>query len=145
MTRNVLDLTFQHARNLASFVTIYKSLLYLQRIIKGKEDSMDSFIAGCIGGYFIFGKDTPVNNQIVLYLLSRITVGLGSLLVKKGVVQAPSSAFTVLATLVWGIVMWIFRNDKDCLQGSLASSMEYLYNDSDVFDSFKNWLWHNKS
>jgi peroxisomal membrane protein 4 len=144
MAKNVLSLTFQHARNLASFVTIYKSLLVLQKTVKGKEDSIDSFIAGCIGGYFIFGNDTPVNNQIVLYLLSRITVGLGSLMVKKGLIQEPSNGFTIMATLVWGTVMFLFRNDKDTLQGSLRSSMEYLYNDSDQFDNFKNWLWHNK-
>lgn len=129
---------------MASFVTIYKSLLYCQKVIKGKEDSIDSFIAGAIGGYFIFGNDTPVNHQIVLYLLSRIMIGLGSLLVKKGLVKQPSNGFTIMATLVWGIVMWLFRNDKDTLQGSLVSSMEYLYNDSDKFDNFKNWLWHNK-
>ena len=144
MAKNVLDLTFQHARNLASFVTIYKSLLLLLKSVKGEENSLDSFLAGCIGGYFIFGNDTPVNNQIVLYLLSRITIGLGSLTVKKGIVSKKSHGFTVLATIVWGIVMWLFRNHKDTLQGSLANSMEYLYNDSDIFDNFKNWLWHNK-
>jgi peroxisomal membrane protein 4 len=85
-----------------------------------------------------------VNHQIVLYLLSRITLGLGSLTVKKGILKKPSHGFTMLATVVWGIVMWLFRHHKDTLQGSLASSMEYLYNDSDVFDNLKNWLWHNK-
>ena len=144
MTNNIFDLTFQHSRNLAFFVTIYKSLLYLQRLVKGREDSIDSFLAGCIGGYIIFGKNTNVNNQIVLYLLSRILVGLGSLLVKRKWVHQPSNGFTYMATIVWGIVMWLFRHDKDVLQGSLVSSMEYLYNDSDKFETVKNWIWHNR-
>jgi peroxisomal membrane protein 4 len=71
-------------------------------------------------------------------------MGLGSLSVKKGLVKAPPNSFPILATTVWAIVMWLFRHNKDTLQGSLASSMEYLYNDSDIFDNFWNWLWHNR-
>ena len=64
MTKNILDLTYQHSRNLAFFVTIYKSLLFLARKLKGQEHNIDSFVAGAIGGYIIFGNDTSVNNQV---------------------------------------------------------------------------------
>ena len=64
MFSTILDLTFQHSRNLAVFVTLYKSLLLLQKHIKGKEHHSDAFFAGLIGGYYVFGKDTPVNNQV---------------------------------------------------------------------------------
>jgi peroxisomal membrane protein 4 len=40
-------------------VTLYKTLLLLQRKIKGFEHHSDSFIAGIIGGYVVFGKDNP--------------------------------------------------------------------------------------
>ena len=46
--------------------------------------------------------------------------------------------------LFLGIVMWLFRKERDTLQGSLQASMQYLYNDSEVFSTFKNWLWHNR-
>lgn len=64
MARSILDLTFQHSRNLAFFVTIYKTLMYVSRKLKGKEHNYDSFVSGAIGGYLIFGNDTSVNNQV---------------------------------------------------------------------------------
>jgi peroxisomal membrane protein 4 len=67
MLRSILDATYQHSRNLAFFVPIYKSLMYLLRWIKGKENSSDSFISGIFGGCLIFGDDTPVNQQINLF------------------------------------------------------------------------------
>nr|KAJ3405046.1 Peroxisomal membrane protein 4 [Polyrhizophydium stewartii] len=144
MARSILTLTYQHSRNLAFFVTIYKTLLLVQRKIKGFEHNADSFIAGIIGGYIVFGKNTAVNNQIVLYLFSRISVGLAKLAVKRKIISKPQHSFPVFAALTWGIVMWLFRHDRDTLQPSLQSSMQYLYNDSDVFDSIGNWLLSNK-
>jgi peroxisomal membrane protein 4 len=64
MARNILDLTYQHSRNLAFFVTIYKSLLYTARKLRGYEHNLDALVAGAIGGYIIFGKDTSVNQQV---------------------------------------------------------------------------------
>ena len=54
MVKNILKLTYQHSRNLALFVTIYKSTLYILHKIKGFEHSSDDFIAGIVGGYIIF-------------------------------------------------------------------------------------------
>ncbi|KAJ3294384.1 Peroxisomal membrane protein 4 [Borealophlyctis nickersoniae] len=142
--RVIFKATYQHSRNLAFFVTIYKTLLAAQRIIKGKEHNFDAFFAGLIGGYIVFGKNNNVNMQIVLYLFSRIMVGAAKLAVKQGVVPQPENTFPVFAAVVWGIVMWLFRHNRDTLQGSLQASMQYLYNDSENFDTFKNWLWHNK-
>ena len=103
MSRSIFKATFQHSRNLAFFVTIYKScLLALKTIRGGVEHNADSFISGLIGGYLIFGKDNPVNNQIVLYLFSRISVGLARLAVKRNVITAPSQSFTAFAALTWG-------------------------------------------
>ncbi|KAI8899276.1 Tim17/Tim22/Tim23/Pmp24 family-domain-containing protein [Globomyces pollinis-pini] len=144
MLNFILKVTFQHSRNLAFFVTIYKSLLLIQKKIKGVEHSFDSFIAGIIGGYFVFGTDNAVNQQIVYYLFSRITVGLARLCVKKGVLKAPDHSFSMFSATVWGIVMWLFRHHRDTLHGGLQVSMQYLYNDSDKFDSLYNLLLHNK-
>jgi peroxisomal membrane protein 4 len=58
-------LTFQHARNLGLFVTIYKTLMYLQKVSReGREDRMDSFWAGLVGGCYIFGNDSAVVQQV---------------------------------------------------------------------------------
>ncbi|KAI8915882.1 Tim17/Tim22/Tim23/Pmp24 family-domain-containing protein [Gorgonomyces haynaldii] len=144
MARTILKATYQHARNLATFVPIYKALLLGLKKLKGKEDNLDSFVAGVIGGYLVFGTDNPVNNQIVLYLFSRISVGLARLLVKRNVIPAPSYSFPLFSAITWGIVMWLFRHDRDVLQGSLQSSMQYLYNDSDIFSDFDTLLLRNQ-
>lgn len=115
-----------------------------QRLLKGKEGSGDAFVAGVVGGYLIFGEDNNINQQIVLYLFSRIMMGMAKLSVKKGIIPQPPHAFPIFAAVVWGIVMWLFRKERDTLQGSLQASMQYLYNDSEVFSTFKNWLWHNR-
>jgi peroxisomal membrane protein 4 len=57
--------TKQHALNLARFVTIYKTALLLQRrvINGGKQRTTDTFLAGLIGGWFVFRKRNAVNEQ----------------------------------------------------------------------------------
>ena len=57
--------TKQHALNLAKFVTAYKTLLLIQRKSNGgKERNYDTFVAGLLGGYFVFGDRNPVNEQV---------------------------------------------------------------------------------
>jgi peroxisomal membrane protein 4 len=60
----ICQATFQHSKNLAFFVTIYKSLLLLQKKFKGKEGKMDALIAGIFGGYIVFGEDNAINQQV---------------------------------------------------------------------------------
>jgi len=36
-----------------------------------------------------------------------------------------------MSVLIWGIVMYLFERDKQTMQQSLASSMTFLYHDSD--------------
>jgi hypothetical protein len=59
--------TKQHALNLAKFVSIYKTLLLLQKKTNGgKQRSADTFIAGLLGGYVVFGNRNAVNEQASL-------------------------------------------------------------------------------
>jgi peroxisomal membrane protein 4 len=45
-------------------VSLYKTLLLLQkRLHGGKERTADTFVAGLIGGYVIFGDRTAINEQ----------------------------------------------------------------------------------
>ena len=58
-------MTIQHAVGLAKFVSLYKLLLIIQRRINGgKHRSTDTFIAGLLGGYAVFGDRTPINEQV---------------------------------------------------------------------------------
>jgi peroxisomal membrane protein 4 len=71
----------------------------------------------------VFREDNGINQQIVLYLLSRIVTGLGRLGVKKGIYRAPEQSFAITASVVWGVVMYLFRHEEDTLQGSLRVRM----------------------
>ncbi|KAJ2775998.1 hypothetical protein IWQ57_000155 [Coemansia nantahalensis] len=142
----ILRATRDHARGLAFFVTAYKSVMLLQRRLapSGKNSDLHAFIAGCVGGYFVFGEKTSVNQQIILYLFSRIAMGAANTAIKAGNISAPPNSFAIFAALCWGAVMVLFRRDKSVLQDSLQSSMTYLYEDSNHWTSLKTLLWHNK-
>lgn len=51
--------------NLAKFVTLYKTLLLVQKKMNGgKARSHDTFFAGLLGGYVVFGDRTAINEQV---------------------------------------------------------------------------------
>jgi len=62
--RFILKATYQHGRNLAFFVTIYKTLMVVQRRAWGQEKGFHAFFAGLIGGYIVFGKNNNINQQV---------------------------------------------------------------------------------
>ena len=132
--------------NLARFVAIYKAIMVLLRRTMGGEKTWHALLSGGIGGYLIFSQDNNVNNQIVLYLLARVSVSLVSLVFRNKQVTkvVRENSFTGQATIVWALVMWLFRHYSDTLQSSLRSSMEYLYNDSDTWSGLWTLLIHNK-
>ncbi|CAH7690681.1 peroxisomal membrane protein PMP 24 [Phakopsora pachyrhizi] len=153
----VLKATKQHALNLSKFVTIYKTALLVQRKMRdGKEK--------------IFGERNAINEQIVLYCVSRVVSSLlprpssqstdlrsGLDPSKVGVnsfgmpnppgypypqsVPPSKKVFEIYAALTWGAVMWLFRWRRHALHGGLVNSMQYLYLDSEVWTNLKNFLW----
>ncbi|KAG6832235.1 hypothetical protein H0H92_004200 [Tricholoma furcatifolium] len=152
--RNIYRATRQHAFNLAKFVTLYKTFLLIQRRVNGgKERSSDTFIAGLLGGYIVFGDRNAVNEQIVLYVVSRV---VSSFLPRGGGKPSSSSHsgakplppdsryFTVFAALSWGAVMWLFRHRGETIQPGMFNSMTYLYRDSETWKDLKTLLWYNK-
>jgi Tim17/Tim22/Tim23/Pmp24 family len=74
----ILKATRQHARNLASFAVIYKSSMLLLRMLNptrpGKEGRYDTFLAGLLGGYTVFGRGRQgsVNQQVVTSVTSML-------------------------------------------------------------------------
>jgi peroxisomal membrane protein 4 len=121
--------TKEHGLNLGSFVLVFKLLRCQLMNRAGISRGLASFISGGVGGAVVWGRArTPINYQVVLYLLSRITVGL----VHHGVNQGhlpDKEGFQPMASLVWAVVMYLFTVDSKALQGSLRSSMEFLYDD----------------
>lgn len=66
--RKVLTATRQHAVRLGSYVAIYKTILAILRDLSpsGKQSPNHSFIAGLIGGWYMFGERTPINEQVCM-------------------------------------------------------------------------------
>jgi peroxisomal membrane protein 4 len=54
------------------------------------------------------------------------------------------NAWQAFAALSLGSVMWLFRWYPDTVQSGLRSSMDYIYVQSDHWDSLRNFLIHNK-
>ncbi|KAI0005455.1 peroxisomal membrane protein 4 [Russula compacta] len=154
--KTILRATRQHATNLAKFVTIYKSLLLLQRKVNsGKERPHDTFFAGLLGGYLVFGERNAINEQIVLYVCSRVVASFipragspyGLVATGGGTVKPvpPNSRyFSLFAAVSWGAVMWLFQHRGETIQPGMFSSMTYLYHDSEHWQNMRTLLWHNK-
>ncbi|KAJ8359219.1 hypothetical protein SKAU_G00157440 [Synaphobranchus kaupii] len=141
----IAQATYTHSRNLAYFVFTYKGLQALQERIQGKSLQSQSFLAACLGGWLVFGDNNHINSQINMYLLSRILFALSRLAVEKGYVPQPKrDPFPLFATLVWGIVLWLFEYHPHTLQPSLQSSMNYLYHDSNIWHNISDFLIYNK-
>ncbi|KAI0639159.1 peroxisomal membrane protein 4 [Trametes polyzona] len=154
--RAIYRATKQHALNLAKFVSLYKTLLLVQKKMNGgKERSFDTFIAGLIGGYVVFGDRSAVNEQIVLYVCSRVVASFlsraktpysSSAPAAPGVRPLPpdSTQFSIFAAVCWGAVMWLFNERGETIQPGMFNSMTYLYRDSEHWNSLRTLLWHNK-
>src|SRR5947207_15026060 len=120
----------------------------------------DTFFAYLLGGYLVFGRRSPrtgkissVNQQIVIYVFARVVLALARMSVQPsaGIIRSQElsnrikdNAWPVFAAASWGLVMWIFRFYPESVQPSLRSSMKYIYQDSDHWDSLRTLFWQNK-
>lgn len=78
LLKAILAMAAEHGVNLGLFVLAYKSGYKILDFVAGTR-SLNHFLSGLLFGTLIFGKKTGVNNQIVLYLFSRVLIGLGTL------------------------------------------------------------------
>lgn len=84
--------------------------------------------------------------QINMYLTSRVLFALCRLGVEKGYIpKLRWDPFPLHTAVVWGLVLWLFEYHRNTLQPSLQSSMTYLYEDSNVWHDFSDFLIFNKS
>lgn len=130
LLKTIVSMAIEHGVNLGLFVLAYKTGYKTLDRLAGKS-SFNHFISGLLFGTLIFGKKTGVNKQIVLYLFSRVMIGLATLAYtkiakqlacKSGLIEN-GSCYYLLAAVCWGTVMWFFEKDKTLLQPSLSHSM----------------------
>jgi hypothetical protein len=118
----------------------------------GKERHYDSFLAGLLGGYTVFGRTihNSVSQQIVIYVFARVCLALAKLAVQQR--QASSgplgtgagggfelfgngelrralvrNGWPAFASISWAMVMYIFRWHPESVQSSLRNSMSYMW------------------
>ncbi len=60
----ILTATMTHAKNLAHFTLIYKTVIYLIRLLVKEIKQYHTILAAFIGGYFVFGKKNSINEQV---------------------------------------------------------------------------------
>lgn len=128
----------------------------------GKERHYDSFLAGLLGGYTVFGRTihNSVSQQIVIYVFARVALALAKLAVQpKHVAGVPGggggwelfgdgemrrslirNGWPAFASLSWAMVMYLFRWHPETVQSSLRSSMSYMWV---LFVSFGGRLFAN--
>ena len=131
----IMNNTWEHGRNLGGYVFIYKAVLIALMRMFGQRHPAMCFVAALVGSYFWFTQKTPVNQQMCLYLLARITTGSSQKLANAGMLPN-IPFFHLLSMICWGIVMFLFEDDRSVLQPSLQSSMQFIYKDS---ESYKTW------
>ena len=105
----------------------------LQPLPGHPERPHHALLAGAVGGYFGWGRYSSVNNQVVLYLASRVLVGLW----KKHYephrlhqilpLALRERSYSIAAAVAWGLVMLLFEESPDVLHPSLKSSMNEIY------------------
>ncbi|KAI5796550.1 Tim17/Tim22/Tim23/Pmp24 family-domain-containing protein [Geopyxis carbonaria] len=153
--QSIFAATRAHATTLGSFVALYKALMLFLRTASpsGKEEGAHAFWAGLLAGWAVFGRGprSAVKEQIVVYVFARVCLAAAKLGVEKGAVPGVLNVggtevpwWGVFAALSWGCVMWLFRWHPEKVQGSLRSSMTYLYTNADHWTGWKDFLWHNK-
>jgi peroxisomal membrane protein 4 len=183
----ILRATRTHAQNLAKYATIYKATMLALKHTghnRGKEGNWDTFFAGLLGGYVVFGRRSKnghvssVSKQIVIFsmfvlsfqvsstlspqrytnarprtVFARVCLSLAQLAVlpSAGIIRntelanrISNDAWPVFAALSWGSVMWLFRWYPETVQSGLRSSMDYIYVQSDHWDSLRNFIVHSK-
>ena len=86
-------------------------------------------------------------------MFARVVLSLAELSIRPsaGIIKSSElskrighDAWPVFAAMSWASVMYLFRWYPDTLQSGLRSSMDYIYVQSDQWDSLRNFMIHNK-
>jgi len=148
--QTIFHQTKVHAMNLMRYVTLYKVIMLAQKKINnGKEQPWDTFFAGLIGAYVVFGDRNPVNEQITLYICSRVVASFiprapASPAAAGKPIPPDSRYFSLFAAVVWGVGMWLYDNRGETIQPGMFNSMTYLYRDSNSWKDLRTLIWHNR-
>jgi len=141
--KGIYKATRLHAFNLMKFAAIFNSIRFsLRRMRGGQETPLDygefefvsnpltrqhsesplfsstvSGIAGLVGGFLIFGDRNPVNEQISLYICSRLVAALlpraevPANFPKGKALPMDRTCFKYFSAACWGAAMFLWTTD----------------------------------
>lgn len=125
----ILENTFDHAKNLGLFVFIYKALICLITLITKNNSKTHAFLSGVIAGYVVSRKKSQVKRQVVLYLLGRILFAMTERIVKEQKIRnkfLKKNYFPLVAALTCGSIMFLFEDDGKNLTGGINETLKGL-------------------
>lgn len=140
MATRIFNATLQHGMNLAKFAFIFKLFISLLGRLQGRSHPVHAALGGALCGFLFWGDGSPVAVQVNMYLLSRIISGFLFLLAEKYGAKLPAVSFRCYAAAMWASVMFLFYHHPHVLQGSLQSSMKYIYRESDAYTNASELL-----
>ena len=59
----IIQLTYEHAKNLGLYVFLYKSTVCLLTKMRAKKCKSNNFLSGLLCGYIVFGRNQTAVNQ----------------------------------------------------------------------------------
>mmetsp|Transcript_13890 Transcript_13890/g.43531 ORF Transcript_13890/g.43531 Transcript_13890/m.43531 type:complete len:239 (-) Transcript_13890:484-1200(-) len=136
----ILDDTIEHAGSLGGFSLLYKVMMsLLQRTYQSRWHPA---LAGFLGGALVWGNESRFTETLNLYICSRALFALAKTCTARAQLsilpKLPISPFRLWAAMAWALVMLLFEEGAP-LQPSLASSMQYVFRDSDK-NGREGWL-----
>ena len=138
MLRSILRVTWQHSRNLAYFVGLYKFMFRLLHEVAGCKPLHTSKplsavlggVAGAVGASMVWASPNAVSVQLSYYLLGRLGFAVAKLLASKVPTLKDvtfQQGFPFASVAIWAMIMAMFEGYEHSLAGSLRTSMVALY------------------
>jgi peroxisomal membrane protein 4 len=96
--KKVIKMTMEHSLKLGLYVGVYKFLVLFLKKLSRKETKLWNFLAGLVSGYTVYRNgESGINQQIIMYLLSRNLIGGSKNLQQKGKENI---------SLCWRLCLW---------------------------------------
>ena len=136
--KNILELTYEHCKNVSLYAFFYKIILCLVCRLMGNKKSWYSFFVGMLVGHYTYGNDNIVNYQLYLHLLSRCSIeSVSNVMRRNNISEKNYNFYPYISIFLWGFSIFLFEDDKKSFPNSLRGSLKYIYKDSDK--DYKNW------
>ncbi|CAD2221334.1 peroxisomal membrane protein 4 [Angomonas deanei] len=137
LPRRIFNVTKTHALGLGCSGILFTVVRLILKYLQGESKMWHHALAGFLIGISFWGDvNSPVHQQMMMYLLARNVCSLFQLAVEKCRVNVPSWGYRAYMGMLWAIVLVFFMHRPDLQQSSLRQSLQYIYLDS---SKFSNW------